>query len=88
MSGVRDASSVRIMKCDFDIRKGLRATVVLSGATTMFQRVGERMTIRVGRVGTCHHADQGCCSTIVEVFRVKWWICLSLSLCAFQCCGS
>ena len=53
MNGVHDASCLRILECDFDIRKGLRANVVLSGATTMFQRVGERMRTRVDRVGTC-----------------------------------
>merc|ERR1712126_127335 len=33
-----------IMKCDVDIRKDLYANVVLSGGTTMFQGIGERMT--------------------------------------------
>eukprot|EP00437_Effrenium_voratum_P020610 CAMPEP_0181441768 /NCGR_PEP_ID=MMETSP1110-20121109/23679_1 /TAXON_ID=174948 /ORGANISM="Symbiodinium sp., Strain CCMP421" /LENGTH=42 /DNA_ID= /DNA_START= /DNA_END= /DNA_ORIENTATION= len=32
------------MKCDVDIRKDLYANVVLSGGTTMFVGVGERMT--------------------------------------------
>ena len=32
------------MKCDVDIRKDLYANVVLSGGTTMFQGIGERMT--------------------------------------------
>lgn len=31
-------------KCDVDIRKDLYANVVLSGGTTMFQGIGERMT--------------------------------------------
>ena len=79
ISGVHDASSLRIMEC-FDIRKGLRANVVFSVATTVFQRVGERTRISVDRVGTCHHADQGCCSTIAQVFSVTWWIGLSFSV--------
>merc|ERR1711963_1094024 len=33
-----------IMKCDLDIRKDLYANVVLSGGTTMFAGIGERMT--------------------------------------------
>ncbi|CAK0807062.1 unnamed protein product, partial [Prorocentrum cordatum] len=33
-----------IMKCDVDIRKDLYANVVLSGGTTMFPGIGERMT--------------------------------------------
>merc|ERR1712014_63195 len=32
------------MKCDVDIRKDLYANVVLSGGTTMFAGIGERMT--------------------------------------------
>lgn len=32
------------MKCDVDIRKDLYSNVVLSGGTTMFQGIGERMT--------------------------------------------
>ena len=32
------------MKCDVDIRKDLYANVVLSGGTTMFSGIGERMT--------------------------------------------
>ena len=28
----------------------------------------------------CHHEDQGCRSATAEVFRVQWWICLSLSV--------
>ena len=31
-------------RCDIDIRKDLYANVVLSGGTTMFQGIGERMT--------------------------------------------
>merc|ERR1712048_940651 len=32
------------MKCDVDIRKDLYSNVVLSGGTTMFAGIGERMT--------------------------------------------
>merc|ERR1712122_392962 len=43
-SGIHDTSFQSIMKCDVDIRKDLYANVVLSGGTTMFQGIGERMT--------------------------------------------
>ena len=82
MSGVQDTSSLSTVEWDYDIRKGLRANVVLSGAMAMFQRVGERMTITVDHVGTCRREDQGCCYTRAEVFSVKWYICLSL--CTFH----
>jgi actin beta/gamma 1 len=43
-SGIHDTTFQSIMKCDIDIRKDLYANVVLSGGTTMFQGIGERMT--------------------------------------------
>merc|ERR1739846_301963 len=43
-SGIHDTSFQSIMKCDVDIRKDLYANVVLSGGTTMFAGIGERMT--------------------------------------------
>ncbi len=43
-SGIHDTTFQSIMKCDVDIRKDLYANVVLSGGTTMYQGIGERMT--------------------------------------------
>ncbi|KAL9139838.1 actin [Amphidinium carterae] len=43
-SGIHDITFQSIMKCDVDIRKDLYANVVLSGGTTMFPGIGERMT--------------------------------------------
>jgi len=43
-SGIHDTTFQSIMKCDVDIRKDLYANVVLSGGTTMFEGIGERMT--------------------------------------------
>jgi len=43
-SGIHDTTFQSIMKCDVDIRRELYANVVLSGGTTMFQGIGERMT--------------------------------------------
>jgi actin beta/gamma 1 len=43
-SGVHDCTFQTIMKCDVDIRRDLYANVVLSGGTTMFTGIGERMT--------------------------------------------
>jgi actin beta/gamma 1 len=43
-SGINDTTFQSIMKCDVDIRKDLYANVVLSGGTTMFLGIGERMT--------------------------------------------
>merc|ERR1712159_848799 len=43
-SGIHDTTFRSIMKCDVDIRRDLYANVVLSGGTTMFEGIGERMT--------------------------------------------
>jgi len=43
-SGVHDTTFQSIMKCDVDIRKDLYSNIVLSGGTTMFTGIGERMT--------------------------------------------
>jgi actin-related protein len=42
--GVHETTFQSILKCDVDIRRDLYANVVLSGGTTMFPGVGERMT--------------------------------------------
>merc|ERR1712008_253171 len=44
MDGIADTTFQSIIKCDVDIRKDLYANVVLSGGTTMFAGIGERMT--------------------------------------------
>jgi len=43
-AGIHDTTFHSIMKCDVDIRRDLYANIVLSGGTTMFQGMGERMT--------------------------------------------
>lgn len=41
--GIHDATYKSIMKCDMDIRKDLYSNIVLSGGTTMFPGIGDRM---------------------------------------------
>ena len=41
---VASRHNMSVMKCDVDIRKDLYANVMLSGGSTMFQGVDERMT--------------------------------------------
>jgi len=43
-SGVHDCTFQTVMKCDVDIRRDLYANIVLSGGTTMFPGIAERMT--------------------------------------------
>ena len=42
--GIHDTTFNSIMKCDVDIRKDLYNNIVLSGGTTMFPSIGERMS--------------------------------------------
>jgi len=46
-TGVHDCTFQTIMKCDVDIRRDLYANIVLSGGTTMFPGIAERMTKEV-----------------------------------------
>jgi len=43
-SGIHDTLYQSIMRCDVDIRRSLYGNVVLSGGTTMFPGIGERVT--------------------------------------------
>merc|ERR1719446_230646 len=43
-SGIHEITFQSIMKCDVDIRRDLYSNIVLSGGTTMFPGIGERMT--------------------------------------------
>jgi len=42
--GIHDKTFQSIQKCDVDVRKEMYANIVLSGGTTMFEGIGERMT--------------------------------------------
>jgi actin beta/gamma 1 len=44
MDGIHTSTYNTIMRCDVDIRRELYSNVVLSGGTTMFPGIGERMT--------------------------------------------
>ena len=43
-AGVHETTYNSIMKCDVDIRKDLYANVVLSGGTTMYSGIADRMS--------------------------------------------
>ena len=45
--GVHDTTFNSIMKCDVDIRKDLYGNIVLSGGTTMFTGIADRMSKEV-----------------------------------------
>ena len=43
-AGVHETTYNSIMKCDVDIRKDLYANIVLSGGTTMYAGIADRMS--------------------------------------------
>lgn len=45
VGGIHEALYSRIMKCDIDIRKDLYNNIVLSGGTSMFPGITERMNV-------------------------------------------
>jgi actin-related protein len=47
LTGIHQTTYDSIMKCDVDIRKDLYNNIVLSGGTTMFDKIAERMTKEV-----------------------------------------
>lgn len=46
-NGIHDTTFNSIMKCDVDIRKDLYGNIVLSGGTTMFAGIADRMSKEV-----------------------------------------
>jgi actin-related protein len=48
--GIHKATFNSIQKCDIDIRKDLYANIVLSGGTTMFEGISERMQDEIARL--------------------------------------
>eukprot|EP00587_Corethron_hystrix_P000392 CAMPEP_0113318572 /NCGR_PEP_ID=MMETSP0010_2-20120614/13091_1 /TAXON_ID=216773 ORGANISM="Corethron hystrix, Strain 308" /NCGR_SAMPLE_ID=MMETSP0010_2 /ASSEMBLY_ACC=CAM_ASM_000155 /LENGTH=378 /DNA_ID=CAMNT_0000175909 /DNA_START=97 /DNA_END=1233 /DNA_ORIENTATION=+ /assembly_acc=CAM_ASM_000155 len=49
-SGISDCAFQTIMKCDVDIRKDLYANIVLSGGSTMFPGISERMSKEISNL--------------------------------------
>lgn len=64
-----------ITKCDGDIRKELFANVVLSGGTTMFPGIVERMNKELMTL-----APKGHRCTNKKIQCLDWWLYLGLSI--------
>ncbi len=56
--GIHETTYNSIMKCDVDIRKDLYGNIVLSGGTTMFPGIADRMQKEITALGPRHHEDQ------------------------------
>uniref|UniRef100_A0A0M3I7F7 Actin n=1 Tax=Ascaris lumbricoides TaxID=6252 RepID=A0A0M3I7F7_ASCLU len=84
-AGIHETTYNSIMKCDIDIRKDLYANNVLSGGSTMYPGIADRMQaiycFRLSRekerdhcAGTKHDEDQDHRSTREEILCLDWWI--------------
>uniref|UniRef100_A0A1I7WYJ1 Actin n=1 Tax=Heterorhabditis bacteriophora TaxID=37862 RepID=A0A1I7WYJ1_HETBA len=51
-AGIHETSYNSIMKCDIDIRKDLYANTVLSGGTTMYPGIADRMQKEITALNT------------------------------------
>ena len=69
-AGIHETSYNSIMKCDVDIRKDLYANVVLSGGTTMYPGIADRMQKEIMNLAPANHEDQDHCSTGAQVLRM------------------
>merc|ERR1719471_1824436 len=64
--GIHETVYNSIMKCDVDIRKDLYANTVLSGGTTMYPGIADRMQKEITSCSQ-HHEDQDHRSTREKV---------------------
>merc|ERR1712080_120369 len=67
--GIHETTFNSIMKCDVDIRKDLYANTVMSGGTTMYPGIADRMQKEITALAP-HHQDQDHRSPREEVLRL------------------
>nr|POE69735.1 actin-41 [Quercus suber] len=72
-------SHISIMKCDVDIRKDLYGNIVLSGGSTMFLGIADRMSKEISALAPKQYEDQGGGSTREEVQCLDWRIYLGIT---------
>merc|ERR1711962_791825 len=68
--GIHEGCFNGIMKCDIDIRKDLYANTVLSGGTTMYPGIADRMQKEITALAPFHHEDQDHRTSREEVLRL------------------
>merc|ERR1711911_508962 len=77
--GIQEGCFNSIMKCDIDIRKDLYANTVLSGGSTMYPGIADRMQ-GDHQHGSIHHEDQDHRSSREEILRLDRRLHLGFSL--------
>merc|ERR1712159_499143 len=71
--GVHETTYNSIMKCDVDIRKDLYANVVLSGGTTMYSGIADRMSKEITALAPASMKVK-IIAPPEQVLRVDWWL--------------
>merc|ERR1719223_2002481 len=72
--GVHQLTYDSIMKCDVDIRKDLYGNIVLSGGTTMFEGIAERMEKEVTALAPSSMKIKIVAPPGAQVLRVDRWL--------------
>ncbi|XP_046546656.1 actin, cytoplasmic-like [Haliotis rubra] len=73
-AGIHGTIYNSIMKCDVDIRKDLYANTVLSGGTTMFPGVADRMQKEITALASASVKDQGHLPSREKILRLDRWL--------------
>ena len=71
-AGIHETTYNSIMKCDVDIRKDLYANIVLSGGTTMFPGIADRVSKELTALAPSSMKIK-VVAPPEKVFRVDWW---------------
>merc|ERR1711959_601938 len=79
-AGAHETTYNSIMKCDVDIRKDLYGNVVLSGGTTMFPGIGDRMQKELVALAPSTMKIKIIAPPGAQVLRVDWRIHSGLAL--------
>lgn len=66
--GIHETAFSSIMKCDVDIRKDLYGNIVLSGGTTMFPHIEERMTKEINALKPSAMKVRRCCLSMSRIW--------------------
>lgn len=65
-AGIHETSYNSIMKCDIDIRKDLYANTVLSGGTTMYPGIADRMQKEITALAPRYNRLHDCWNTFQQ----------------------
>ena len=83
-AGIHQTTYDSIMKCDVDIRKDLYGNIVLSGGTTMFEGIADRMQKEISALAPSTMKVMTCVACVVCCFR-RLCACACVCVLCFVC---